>query len=382
MRFVLTDRKSILLIIFLSLMVYIPYILSFDSEHSDRHYWTGDSWWYMQIVESMVQNGDLDISNNIPPSMHVSQSQLALSAKGYLAPKHGIFFPLVSVPFYLLFGNAGYPLFNLILTIGILILLFQIIRVFFDELIALTTTLIYAFSSVIFLYSYNYLADLWSVMLMLFGIKLVLQSKYYGASIFIALAIFAKVTNVVWVAPIFIFIGIDLWSKRNAKFIIFLKEVLKIALIFLIMILPVLVSNYLIYGSPFITGYQRIVSYTMDGNMILLAHTTDFNNSFFDGLSVLFFDSNVGILWDNYVIIIAVLGIVFSYRIKQRSSVLLLLSIVVLQLLFFSKYNYSLATEFGNRFLYLSIVLSSVFVANIMDLLQKKLSINSGKQTK
>jgi 4-amino-4-deoxy-L-arabinose transferase-like glycosyltransferase len=137
MRLSLNDSKAIVVIIILSLMVYVPYILSFNNKESERNYWSGDSWWYMQIVESMVENGDLDMSNNIPASMHVSQNQLALSAKGYLVPKHGIFFPLVSTPFYLLFGDAGFPLFNLLLTIGILIVMYQIIRLFFDELISL-----------------------------------------------------------------------------------------------------------------------------------------------------------------------------------------------------------------------------------------------------
>ena len=142
------------------------------------------------------------------------------------------------------------------------------------------------------------------------------------------------------------------------------------------MITPVLASNYLIYGSPFTTGYQRIVSYSSNGSIVLLAHTNDFNKPFFHGLFTLLFSQKKGMLWDNYILIFAVLGMVFSHQIKQTSMIILLLIIILLQIIFFSKYDYTLATEFGNRFLYLSIALSSVFTANFINILRKRLIYN------
>ena len=166
MRKLSIDTWFVLVIILFGLLIYIPYIESFD-RYDCRQYYSGDSWWYMEMVRSMVKDGDLNMENNIPESLHISSGQLALSKDNYLAPKHGIFFPVATVPFYYLFGDSGFVIFNLCFTILILILLYLIIREFFNYIVSLSTTILYSVSTIILNYSYNYLSDVFSTVIIL-----------------------------------------------------------------------------------------------------------------------------------------------------------------------------------------------------------------------
>jgi len=368
MRKIHTNIKHITLIILFGILVYAPYAISID--HSgERQYYSGDSWWYMEIVRSIVQDGDLDMSNNIPARYHVNQKQLALSKDQYLAPKHGIFFPIGTIPFYLVFQDLGFPIFNLFLTILVLVFMYRILCSFFDYNIALYTTLIYGIGSIILPYSYNYLSDLFALVLILIGLDFGLREKYYTSTLFLALSVLAKITYLLWIIPIALFIAQSIYHKNKSNPKEVLKTYFQLLVIFLISLSPLLLSNYLLYGGIFTTGYQRIVSYTMDGQIRLLSHTSDFHRPFLEGLNLLLFHAKKGMLWDNYLLIIAAIGVLFFRRLKQQWAIFSFLLIILLQFIFYSKYKLLLATEYGNRFLFLTIMLSSVFFANVLDII-------------
>ena len=362
------DFKMIIAIIIFGFLVFIPYMESFDN-YDCRVYSSGDSWWYMSIVNSIAKDHDLDMSNNIESRFQVRSTQLSLSKNDYLAPKHGIFFPLATVPFYLILGKSSFIFINLILSVLMLVLIYLLVREFFNEQVSFLTTILFSVSTIILNYSYNYSSDVFSTVIILSGILFVIKKKYYLAAIFLGLSIFAKITNSVWVLLILFYIAIEIYFEKDKKIGLTLIELLKIGLILFISLIPTFITNYSLYGDVFTTGYHRIVNYTMNGEMELQSLTAEFSVSFFEGLNKLFFHHKFGILLSNLILIPALAGIFFIGRMKRKGAAILFVAIILAQIIFFSKYSFTHATEFGNRFLLLSIALTAVFVANIIDLI-------------
>ena len=61
----ITLFSSTFFIVIVSILIYIPYIQSFDSYQECRNYISGDSWWYEKIIVSILQDQDLNMANNI-----------------------------------------------------------------------------------------------------------------------------------------------------------------------------------------------------------------------------------------------------------------------------------------------------------------------------
>lgn len=117
--------------------VYIPFIGARTSLLED--FVKGDSYYYRAMIISLLHDGDLLLANNI--AVDPLDGQLALGTHG-LVPKHPVIMPLVSLPFYALLGNDGLLLFNVLQTIILMLLIFQLNRLFCSDILALITTVI------------------------------------------------------------------------------------------------------------------------------------------------------------------------------------------------------------------------------------------------
>src|SRR6187399_452762 len=89
-----------LLLLFLC-CVYPPAVIS--EQASQQSFLKGDCVYYRAIIVSLLQDHDLQMANNAP---RLDKGQLALGRDG-LVPKHPILMPIVSIPFYVLFGDFG-----------------------------------------------------------------------------------------------------------------------------------------------------------------------------------------------------------------------------------------------------------------------------------
>jgi hypothetical protein len=369
----LTDLRCFVFIFIASLLIYIPYIHSFDEYHDCRKHITGDSWWYEQILISILEDGDLNMENNISKEAHPS-GQLAMSKDGYLAPKHSVFFPIATIPFYLVFGSIGVMYFNLFLVICINLLIFAINRVFFNKEVSLITTFLFATGTIIMNYSYNYLGEVFSTVLLAWGFLYVIRKNYYWAALVLGLSCFAKVSNVVWVSLMLLYILWDFVKNRTDWKV--KEEVWRsvgayssIILLFIIGLFPFFITNYLLYGGFITTGYHRVVFLDVDLNLILSNGASGFNQDLFSGLSNLLFHEKLGVLEANPIILVSLLGIFLIKKMTNIPVAMLALVIIIIQFLLFSKWDMWYATEFGNRFVMFSIVLLSLFTGNVINVL-------------
>jgi hypothetical protein len=323
----------------------------------------------------MLYDHDLSMQNNIGNENPLC-GQLAWG-RGRFRPKHPIIVPILSLPFYALFESQGLLQFNVIDTMILIILLFKLNRLFFNELISFFVAMIYATGTLFLNYVYNYSPDILSTVMVIGAIYFVFRERYYLSAVLLGLSIFAKVSNIVPAGILIAYVFIMIFKKDGSvsrgkgqliadkvtTMIIFL-------LVFLVALTPLLYTNFRFFGSPFLTGYQRTAERGRGpGELQIFDHAAKFDQPFLQGAYRLLFLGKWGIIPTNPVLILGLLGVLLVRRKENRHRYYLLMLICVAQFIFFAKYSmgWGSTSHFSNRFLMTSIALSSVFTGNVIE---------------
>ena len=374
----LSDRRAITLIVILLCLIYTLYIFLHKLDSFD--FIRGDSYYYRAVIISILEDGDLLLANNI--TKDPLNGQLALGRDG-LAPKHPIMLSLVSLPFYVFWGDYGLLLFNVIDTIILLFLLFKLNRLFFDTYISFIVTILYASGTLFLNYSYNYSPDILSAVLILGGLYAVFRNRFYLGAFLLGLSIFAKVANVAPVGLIGLYLIFAILKESQPAFsprpnLLWGRGVtlLTAGALFCLALIPLLALNYYLFGSIFVTGYhQTALAGSEPGQILVVDHTDKFNQPLLEGAFQLLFHPEKGLILTNPVIVLAVPGIFLMNRNRNhRLKIYLLLAICGVQFIFFAKYDEWYASHFSNRFLMLLVALSSIFTATFITFIRDKFS--------
>lgn len=351
-------------VLFLS---YFPYIISHNVR--DHTYLKGDCFYYQATIVSILEDGDLFLNNNIG-HYNPLNGDLALGRDkrvDRVVPKHPILMPVVSLPFYVLFGKVGLLILNVCWTIGVLVMLYLIQRLYFGRWISFSFSFLFGVATLFFNYSYNYSPDSFATFMVVSGLYFVLRRNYCTAALLLGLSVFAKVPNVVLVGVICLYAAMEIlrpssWKgegpARPAK------RVMCLAGFFVLLgiaLLPMLLTNQALYGSPWLTGYHLEVNFNGIGDID--NHIYKFNQPFFAGLVRLLFHAEKGIVTTNPVLLLSVPGIFVALRRRDKRAFGLILALCIAQLAFFAKYNEWNRSHFSNRFLMTFVALSSVFAA-------------------
>jgi hypothetical protein len=370
----ISDRTWIAIIVFYLCLIYPPWILANLVAKID--FIKGDCYYYRAIIVSLLQDGDLLLENNVDTDP--LNGQLALGKQGFV-PKHPIIMPLVSIPFYKLLGERGLLLFNIIGCIILALLIFKLNRLFFDGYISFVTTVLYATATLFFNYAYNYSPDVFATVLLLAGLNLVLRNKHYSGAIFLGLSIFAKLPNallagiILAYAALMVLRGGDKTEELRAGFVQRFGKIAVIAILFVAALAPFGYVNNLLFGSPWITGYQRTAEAgTAPGKVVVTDHANKFNQPFLWGALRLLIDGDSGLIPTNPILILAILGFVRLDSSIKRLPLYLIVSVCLAQLLTFAKYDDWQTSEFSNRFLMTFVAGSSVLTAAYLQFLRKK----------
>jgi hypothetical protein len=374
----LPERSWIFLILLYLFFIYLPLIIS--RSDSPESFIRGDSYYYRAIIVSLVEDGDLLVANNI--SADPLDGQLARGTGG-LVPKHPILLSILSIPFYLLSGTPGLLLFNLFDCMILMVLLFKLNNLFFDPLISFLTTILYASATLFFDYAYSYSPDIFATVLLIGGLYMVLRDRYYLGAILLGLSIFAKLPNAPLVAVILLYAAFMILRRPapdgHSTGAAGSKPVLltTMAALFLIALLPFGYSNYILFGSPLVTGYQRTALASEDGIVVTVEHTAKFNQPLLKGIALSLFHPRNGILPTNPVLLLAFLGVARIRRIQPSTPAFLILLLCLIQFLLFAKYDEWFTSDFSNRFLMTFVALSSIFTSIFLSLLRQRASPES-----
>ena len=355
-------RELAALLVLLLALVYIPFLLFLDP--TNEGFLWGDAVYYRLAVESLVQDGDLSVENNLPAgalATAVHDQQLAVGASGALVPKHQLLLVFLSYPAYRLLGDKGLLVFNVACVLAVLVGTLALCREWVSAPHALGVAFLFGVATLFLPYVYNFSADLLTTALLVWGVVSVRWRRFFAAAVFISLSVAAKVSSLPAAAAALLLLG---WEARKEP--LSGPVVAAVACGLALGILPFVGSNVLLFGNPWHSGYSHIAVAAAGGGLAEYSHTTDFTRPLWRGVWDVLCSFPRGLLVSN-PLLFAALGFPAVYRSKRDPFLLLLLVGVAAQVLVIAKYAQWDRSAFSNRFLMPAVVFLAPHVALVLE---------------
>src|SRR3989454_519120 len=118
----------------LFLVVIIVWGARAGARYGPEMYFEGDCPYYISTTLSIWRDFDIDLSDQLRGGLAVHGRQIALGRNGQWYPKHPLLMPLLTVPFYALFGMPGFALFDVLVLGSLAVTLFLLGRLFAPRL--------------------------------------------------------------------------------------------------------------------------------------------------------------------------------------------------------------------------------------------------------
>jgi len=325
---------------------------AFFSAKRGDNFLPGDCPYYAWTALSILHDGDLDLSNQLGiqkrEDLVEHEGFFAVSPAGVVVPKHSTLLPLLSVPLLWLFGLHGLLLTNLLLAIA---LVAGVAHLAGNTPAARWTALALFVTSSWWGYCFNYSNDLLGAACIVWAYGMARRERGSLAGLFAGLAVWSKVYAAIILLPLAILILPAGWLTT-----------LKAVLGSLVGLVPMLVLNAMLYGGPFVTGYDRDARVTAEG-FRLTEHYSRFNQPLGPGLAHLLFDFNVGMIATSVLWFLWPLGLWLQRRERWAWAAALgsLANVLV-----FTTYDEWNASTGGNRFLFPAVALGGALLAPLI----------------
>jgi hypothetical protein len=257
--------------------------LSEQRQHpaSSEGFLIGDCPFYAATVESLVRDGDWDLRNQLPGELKDHVNFFALSKDGRLVIKQSTLMPLLSLPFFAVFGSKGFLIFNVF---QVFVLIFGIAQLAGNSPWARLLALAGYLSTPFLAYTYNYSPDILGAALVVWAYVFAIRRWAILCGLLAGLAIWAKVYLALVILPAGIIVVPQGW-----------RAVLGSAIAAAAALTPMFLINAHLYGAPWITGYDREARVGPDG-FELGEHYSRFHQPIVSGLGNLLFDKKIGML--------------------------------------------------------------------------------------
>jgi len=224
------------------------------------HSWSLSPQYYHDVFESARK---LSISSGAA----VWQDTFALSADQRLLPKHSIFTVFAALPFYALFGTAGFWLCQQAFVLWLLYSVYQIAERIGGIPRPLTTVAVVLCGTPCLLYSFSLGYDLHVAALIVGGLHLILTRPLLGGFI-LGLSVFVRPAHIILAAPLCFAMTSAHADRRSHTY--FSITGLSLSL------LAFAILNYIWWGSAFLTAYHRIPHF-IAGEVFLDKHPIGFD---------------------------------------------------------------------------------------------------------
>ena len=317
----------------------------------------GDCPYYRATLLSVMRDGDLDIKNNFQVRQYQASSNVALGTRGEWYPKHPVLMPIAAIPFYAVARDLGLIFFNLAQLSALVTLIWYGAQRYTSTSVATALAFACAFGTMLRSASYNFAPDVFSTLLVTAG---VVASLYEGAllsGVCLGLAVWAKWTNCVFLPLPIVFFSVR-FDARSAILYSLGAGVPVLMLLYL---------NYHMFGSAFITPYDRVLVRVNGRGPLVLepSHRTFFTQPFWDGLWDQLTDREMGLFVACPVAVLVPLGALLLLR-SAPSEAVLLVGACAVQLAIFAKYDQWRESSYGPRFLLTVVALSGILAAPVV----------------
>lgn len=303
-------------------------------------YLPGDCPFYRATTVSLLEDRDLDLRNNVDWQVVSPDGQVSIGRNGAWYPKHPVLLSLLALPAYALLGDPGLLAFNLLQLLMLDCLLLFAARRVASEPVALAVALLFALGTLLRPVALNFSPDVLSTLLVVGGALALLDRKAALAGVLLGLSVAARWTNLVFLPLALGFAAVS--HGRGA------------ALRFTLGVAPPLVAlgalNGWMFGSPFVTPYDRVGVHLLSAPAIEPSHRTRFTLPFWSGLAAQLLDPELGLLRSAPPLLLSVAGVpLLVLRFPREAFVVLAFSVT--QLATFARYADWRASTFGHRFL-------------------------------
>jgi hypothetical protein len=315
----------------------------------------GDCPYYASAAVSLWADGDLDLRNQLKGGLEIHGRQVALGLGGEWYPKHPVLMPVLSVPFYAMFGVTGFLLFNLLVLGSLGVVLRELCRRHVSGGLASLSALAVLGGTFLRAYVYNYSPDLFSALLLLGGVLLILRDRPRAGGALLGLAVTAKITNLFSLLLVLAF----LWFRPGRR------QALHAAATALPFLVLLAVLNAAMFGSPAVSGYDRTLVLE-NGSPVTVSHRGFFDLPLWEGIRGQLLSPRTGLLPTSPLLLLAVPGFVLLLR-RHPWEGLLLFSLFEFTFLMFSTYRWWATSHYGNRFLMASVALCAIPLALAFD---------------
>jgi len=315
------------------------------AEHRPLTFLVGDGPYYAATAVSILHDHDLDLRNQLRGGLEVHGRQIALGQNGAWYPKHPILMPVTTLPFLALFGMDGFLLFNLVVLGAAAAVMTLLARRHVSSGPAVAAVALLLLGTFFRDYVYNLSPDLFATLLFLLATLLLFEERFLVAGLALGAAVAAKFLLIVLI-PV---VGVAAFAARG------LRGGVRLAAGLIPAAVALLVTNAALFGSPFVTSYDRGVS-VASGQEQLITHRAQFDGDFARGLLGELADLRHGILPTAPVVLLVVPGLLLLGR-RRRPEALFTAAVFVTLLAVLAPYREWTASHAGNRFLMPAIAL-------------------------
>jgi hypothetical protein len=305
----------------------------------------GDCPYYAAATESLAQDGDWDLRNQLLGDLKDHEGFIALSNDKRIVPKHSVLLPLLSLPLYLMFGKAGFLVFNLI---QVFVLVFGISVLAGNTPATRLLALVSYLSTTFLAYTFNFSPDVLGAALVVWSFVFFLSDRPMVGGLLAGLAVWAKVYLVLILLPLVLLAFGKNW-----------KWVLRGLVAAIVAVAPMLLINSHLFGAPWISGYARDVRVTPDG-FAITEHYSRFNQPILAGLGNLFFDGRIGLYRTAPLWFLWPIGLWMAIKTRPRSArrgLIAMALALLINVFVFAAYDEWHASTSGNRFLFPALAL-------------------------
>jgi len=360
------------------LMLFICLFLGYGAhavyEYKPYTYTYADPGWMVSTVMSLVEDRDLDLRNQLHNDPNQAADQTSQGKNGQWYPLHEYLMPVFTIPFYLIFGIDGCLIFNVFISIVLMMTLFNLCARHVDYGSAFAATVLTAFATLFLNYTYSYSLDVFSAFLLVIAYWCAVTGRYGLAGFVWGLAIFARLPNLITLVGLIPFLLLEGGSARQtgpreSLVLRCLKRFRPLFLSFaggLPVALCILFSNWMMFGSPFVTSYDRWQHF-VSGRAVISSQRGALACSLMNSLPAVLLDPKSGLLIGGPIlIIVAAFGIRLFWK-KARNEMILYSLISIALLILFSKYCYAVPAGPGNRYLMPIVALGTIPLSLVLD---------------
>jgi hypothetical protein len=320
-------------------VVFLVFAIGSAIHYTPLGFLIGDGPYYAATAVSILHDGDIDLRNQLSGGLVVHGPQIALGAGGAWYPKHPILMPIATLPFLALFGMPGFLIFNLLVLGAVAAALFLLARLHAPPAAAAAAALVLVFGTFLRAYAYNLSPDLFALLFVTLGFLFLLRDAPGRAGCLLGAAVLAKILLVVLLPAALLQAALRRGPRRALRF----------AAGCALPIAALLLYDQALFGSPWVTSYDRNVS-VVDGQVVTTSHRGLFDNGIARGLTGEILDARRGLLPTAPALLLAVPGFILLFR-RRPADALFLLGVAEFLILLMAAYRDWNQSHYGNRFL-------------------------------